>query len=191
MKLQLYWPAKPFILTQGWGIKNTLYEQFGFCRHNGVDFALGADKKLYAPCDGEVVRVGYQPNGGGRYFGVMTGPWDFQDGSYRVLIDFLHCESILVQEGQLLKTGDVMAIADNTGLSTGPHTHMQPRRIKFWNGQYGSNLAFTLEDTNDANDSFDPFPYWQNFYAVDVPRLTLLNKALVEALTRLLAYLRK
>lgn len=188
---KIYWPAKPFILSQGWGILNPIYNQFGFSRHNGIDIALGADSKLYAPCDGQVVRIGFQPNGGGNYFGVMTGPWDFTDGSFRVLLDFLHCESISVKEGQILKIGDLMAIADNTGLTTGPHTHIQPRRVKFWNQQYGDALIWTNEDTNDANNSFDPMPYFGNFYAVDVPRVTSLQIALVGALQKLLAKLQK
>jgi murein DD-endopeptidase MepM/ murein hydrolase activator NlpD len=188
---KIYWPAKPFVLNQGWGIYNPIYQQFGFSRHNGIDIALGTDKKLYAPCDGQIVRIGSQPTGGGNYFGMMTGPWDFADGSYRVLLDFLHCESISVQEGQMLKVGDFMAIADNTGFSNGPHTHIQPRRVKFWNGQFGTNLAWTTEDVNDANNSFDPLPYFGNFYAVDIPHITQLQIALVGALQKLLALLQK
>lgn len=187
--LIIYRPAKPFVLNQGWGILNPIYNQFGFSRHNGIDIALGADSKLYAPCDGEVVRIGYQPNGGGNFFGIMTGPWDFEDGTFRVLLDFLHCESISVKEGDMLKIGNVMAIADNTGLTTGPHTHIQPRRVKFWNGQTGDNLAWTPEDSNDANNTFDPMPYLSTYYAVDVPKLTILETTLVGVLQKLLTYL--
>lgn len=187
---KLYWPAKPFVLNQGWGILNPIYNQFGFSRHNGIDIALGADSKLYAPCNGQVVRVGYQANGGGNYFGMMTDVYDWQDGQYRVLLDFLHCESISVPEGQILKTGDLMAVADNTGLTTGPHTHIQPRRVKFWNQQYGDALIWTNEDMNDANNSFDPMPYFGQYYAVDIPKLYLIQIALVEALQKLLTLIK-
>lgn len=185
----MYWPAKPFVLNQGWGILNPIYNQFGFSRHNGIDIALGADKKLYAPCNGQVVRIGNQPTGGGNFFGIMTDIYDWPDGQYRVLLDFLHCESISVQEGQMLKTGDLMAIADNTGLTTGPHTHIQPRRVKFWNGQFGTNLAWTTEDANDANNTFDPLPYFGNFFAVDIPKVNLFQTTLVGVLQKLLANL--
>ena len=71
MKLELFYPAKPFAITQGWGIKNPSYEQFGFSHHNGVDFILGKDKKLHAPCDLVVTDVGYN-SGAGNYIRWIT-----------------------------------------------------------------------------------------------------------------------
>lgn len=166
-QLVLRYPAKPFHVNQTWGIYNPVYAKFGFSHHNGIDIALGTDHKLYAPCDGQVVRIGNQPEGGGNFFGIMTEPYQFSDGVFRVLIDFLHCESISVTEGQLLKMGDVMAIADNTGFSTGPHTHIQPRRVKSWNGKGGIELVWEPQDVNDMNGSFDPMPYFNGAYASD------------------------
>lgn len=167
MKCELWYPAKPFRLTQGWGIYNPAYEQFGFSRHNGIDFALGADKTLYSPCAGKVVRTGNQPTGGGIFLGIMTDQMQFPDGSYRVLIDLLHCDRLLVEEGDMVQIGTPLAIADSTGFSTGPHTHMQPRRVLYWNGEIGDRLAWTPADKNDANNSFDPLPYFNGFYAKD------------------------
>lgn len=186
MNLKLYYPAKPFQLNQAWGILNPIYQQFGFSRHNGIDIALGTDKKLYAPCDGQVVRIGNQPTGGGNFFGIMTDRYTFVDGEFRVLIDFLHCESILVKEGDVLKTGDFMAIADNTGFSTGPHTHIQPRRVKFWNLSSGANLTWTPQDINDENGSFDPMPYFTGYYAVNYNFLVSLLTRLVGVFSQIL-----
>lgn len=176
MKLQLYYPAKPYHLNQAWGIYNPAYEQFGFTKHNGIDIALGTDKQLYAPCDGTVVRMGNQPSGGGIFFGLMSEYYDWPDGKYRILVDFLHLERILVYEGQVLKTGDLMAIADNTGFSTGPHTHIQPRRVKWWNNQTGPTFGWDTLDVNDANNSFDPTAYWTGFAAKDYPMVAIIQK---------------
>lgn len=175
-KLSLYYPAKPYRLNQAWGIKNPAYEQFGFSEHNGIDIALGDDKRLYAPCNGTVVRIGNQPQGGGIFFGIMTDYYDWNDGKYRVLIDFLHCEQLLVHEGQVLQTGDLMAIADNTGFSTGPHTHIQPRRVKWWNGLFGDAISWETLDVNEANNSFDPIPYFNGFAAKDYALVSTLQK---------------
>lgn len=185
MRFSLAFPAKPFRLTQAWGIYNPAYEQFGFTRHNGVDVALGADKKLYAPCDGTIVRMGNQPTGGGIYLGLMTEKWDWPEGPFRVLLDFLHCERLLVTEGQQVKLGDVLAVADNTGFSTGQHTHIQPRRVSYWNGQVGELLAWTPLDHNDANNSFDPLPFFNGRYAQDWATLAYLKQLLLDALQKL------
>lgn len=163
----LYYPAFPYRVNQGWGIRNPLYEQFGFSLHNGIDIALGEDKRLYAPFDGTIVRTGNQPNGGGIFLGLMSKDvYAFPDNKQaRVLLDFLHNEKNVVTEGEEVVRGQLLAVGDNTGFSTGPHTHLQPRRIRSWNKKVGAALAWTPTDTNDANDSFDLTPYWNGEYA--------------------------
>lgn len=170
-------PITPYIENQKWGVydpKN--YSQFGFTRHNGIDLRLAPDKLLHAPFNGTVVRVGtpengfWQPNGGGIFVGIVSEPMDFPAftnttpdgvvvnfaaGTYRVLVDLLHCESISVTEGDAVTAGQVVAVGDNTGFSTGPHCHTQWRRIN-WLG--GAN--YTPVDMNEANDSFDPTPFF-------------------------------
>ena len=164
MKFEWYKPARPFTITQAWGVLNPAYAQFGFSHHNGIDFALQADGKLRAPCRGIVVRTGNQPLGGGIFLGLMTEEFDRPIGT-RVLIDFLHCAILLKKEGDIVKIGDVIAIADSTGFSTGPHTHMQTRRVVDWNGGVGDALQWIGVDKNDANNSFDPMPYMAQHYA--------------------------
>ena len=187
MKAIFYWPAKPYIVNQAWGISNPIYKQFGFSRHNGIDIRLGTDSKLYAPCKGTIVRTGYQPEGGGNFFGLISEPMEFEDGTYRTLIDFLHCESISVIEGQVVDIGDLLAVADNTGFSTGHHTHLQPRRASFWNGLSGNDLIWDEADKNDANNSYDISKYWGKCYAQDYYKLVGYLQTIIILLSRLLA----
>jgi murein DD-endopeptidase MepM/ murein hydrolase activator NlpD len=77
----------------------------------------------------------------------------------RVLMDFLHLKQINAIEGTHYHVGDVLAVQDNTGFSTGPHTHIQPRRVT-WDG-----ITITTLDKNDANNSFDPTKFWNGFCA--------------------------
>lgn len=189
--LRLYYPAKPFRINQAWGIYNPAYQQFGFSRHNGVDLALGIDKTLYAPVDGTIVRTGNQPTGGGIFLGLMSDVKQFPDGQCRVLIDLLHCDHLLVKDGDVVKAGDKLAVADNTGFSTGPHTHMQPRRVSYWNGKVGDALSWTPADKNDANDSFDPTPYWTGIHAQDIRTAIHLLQLAVLAAQKLVAELVK
>src|SRR4051812_26751617 len=84
MPPRFFWPLKPHAISQGWGTYNpAVYSQFGFSRHNGIDHQLPPDKKIFAPCDGTIVRVAtkengqWQPNGGGVFVSLMTGPLEF------------------------------------------------------------------------------------------------------------------
>jgi murein DD-endopeptidase MepM/ murein hydrolase activator NlpD len=193
-------PIKPYIVNQAWGVFNAIYQQFGFSWHNGVDLALAPDRKIFAPFDYTVVRVatrengGWQEHGGGIFIGLMSEPIDFPAftqttpngiavnfaaGTYRVLLDMLHLDHPLVKEGQTGKTGDLVAICDSTGFSTGPHCHTQWRRV-LWNGG-----AITFVDKNEANNSFDPTPFYDRFYAHDVPRSIAIYTQLIAALASL------
>lgn len=167
MKLELFYPVRPHKVNQVWGGYSDIYKQFGFSRHNGEDLNLVNGQKISAPFDCEVIRTGtvengkWQPKGGGIFVGLLSkNTYDFDDGKQaKVLVDFLHCKEILVQEGQTVSVGDVIALGDNTGFSTGPHTHFQCRRV-VWDGRTLLNV-----DVNDANGSFDPAPYWVKIYA--------------------------
>lgn len=161
MKLSLNYPVTTFKVNQEFGIyRPEVYSQFGFNRHNGIDIALGSDSMIYAPLDGQIIRIGNQPKGGGIFFGFLSDrTFTFDDGiSSQVLIDFLHLDHIIGKITIAYKAGDLLAKADNTGFSTGSHTHMQFRRVR-----YDGKVVTTI-DVNDANNSFDPKPYWNGTY---------------------------
>jgi hypothetical protein len=175
MKFQFFLPVKPFVITQPWGVYNpAIYSQFGFTAHNGIDVAMGADKTIHAPFSGTIIRTGNQPNGGGIFCGLLSdNQFEFNDGiTAFVLLDALHCERLLASERQHVVAGQTLAIADNTGFSTGPHTHFQPRRCRVLPGGdfvvNGEPVHLEWVDTNDANGSFDPMPYAVSAYAADL-----------------------
>lgn len=178
MNPDIYIPINPWIITQPWGVLNDIYKQFGFSRHNGIDSALGHDDLVRAPFDVEIVKKGNQPNGGGIYVGAISKTeYLFPDGKRaKILVDFLHCERIIAQEAKDYIRGEPLAIQDNTGFSTGPHTHSQWRRVT-WNG-----ITITEIDKNDANNSFDPSKFFKTYaedYYLDLlPSQRLLPKAL-------------
>lgn len=164
MKLELFYPVKPYIVNQPWGVKNDFYKQFGFSQHNGVDIRNFG--KVYAELDCEYYRSVWQPNGGGLTLGVLsTNTYDFPDGQYRILIDYLHLSSIILPVGKKAKVGELIAIPGNTGVTTGPHCHIQYRRVMV-NGAKVEEV-----DKNDAHNSFDPDDpikgYRNGWYAVD------------------------
>lgn len=168
-KFEFYYIAKPYHQNQAWGVLNidpktgkSIYEQFGFRLHNGEDIGFSKDKTVYCPIDAAVYRKLNQPNGGGIVVSILTDMYLWMDGKKaKCLIDFMHLEKILVDEGQKVSIGQKIAIADNTGFSTGEHCHVQCRRVV----QIGKDLIDV--DKNGANDSFDHSKYYTGLYAQD------------------------
>ncbi len=64
-------------------------------------------------------------------------------------------------------------IADNTGFSTGLHTHMGLYRVDYM------NASIHKLDQNDAEGSFDPSLFFTGEYAIDKATLpTLISNGL-------------
>ena len=82
--------------------------------HNGIDIAADIGTKALAACDGVVTDTGRSPT-----YGIYV-TFDTTDG-YQVF--YAHLSKALVQEGDRVKKGDVIALTGDTGLATGPHLH--------------------------------------------------------------------
>ncbi|MCL2616189.1 MAG: M23 family metallopeptidase [Defluviitaleaceae bacterium] len=87
--------------------------------HNGVDLAFAHGTPVVAIQDGVITDIGY--NGySGNYIRYMTA-----DG---MLVGYAHLYDTLVEVGDVVRRGDVVALTGNSGLSTGPHLH-----VTIWN----------------------------------------------------------
>ena len=160
-RFYLFYPVRPHRLNQAWGIPNPIYNQFGFRRHNGQDLGLVNGQKVYTPIPCDVVFIGYEAKGAGHYVILRTQEqYLFNDERIAYAeITFMHMQRIDVSPGQRVFTGDVLGLGDNTGFSTGSHTHMRCRRVRL------EGSRFVQIDPNDAQNSFDQQPYWNNMYA--------------------------
>ncbi|MFE3187928.1 M23 family metallopeptidase [Nocardia sp. NPDC059240] len=96
-------------LTSGFGVR------WG-AMHAGIDFGDGFGTPIRAVTDGTVIEAG-PASGFGLWVRVMQ-----DDGTIGV---YGHMQDILVQVGQQLKAGDVLATVGNRGYSTGPHLHYE------------------------------------------------------------------
>ena len=48
---------------------------------------------------------------------------EVQNGKYKTV--YAHCSNVLVEDGQIIKAGDNIALVGTTGNSTGPHLHLE------------------------------------------------------------------
>lgn len=177
MELRAYYPMKPFRVSQAWGIYNPAYLQFGYSKHNGVDLMIGTDNKLWWPVQNcTVYDTDFGQYTGWRIKANTNDYYTFPDGKYcRVNIIMMHLDhKSPLQVGQVVQVGDFAGVPDNTGFSTGPHTHFMFRRI---------DSQGNLIDTNEADNSIDPQLYWTGYYAQDYNTLVQKTKELVEKLS--------
>jgi len=85
--------------------------------HEGIDLTAPRGTNIYATADGEVLQAGYRAGGFGKKVLINHGY------GYRTL--YGHCDEVLVEPGQVVKRGEVIARVGSTGLSKSSHLHYE------------------------------------------------------------------
>lgn len=83
--------------------------------HQGVDFAVPEDTRVYATADGTVRSVGQGATGEGLTINI--------DHGNKYITTYSHLSKALVNKGQQIRRGDIIAYSGNSGLSFLPHLH--------------------------------------------------------------------
>jgi murein DD-endopeptidase MepM/ murein hydrolase activator NlpD len=103
------WPAKG-VLTSGFGMR------WGR-PHKGIDIANAIGTPISASADGVVAKAGWNNGGYGNLVDIRH-----PDGS---ITRYGHNSKILVQSGQPVRQGEIIALMGSTGFSTGSHSHFE------------------------------------------------------------------
>ncbi|HWB34234.1 MAG TPA: peptidoglycan DD-metalloendopeptidase family protein, partial [Candidatus Paceibacterota bacterium] len=119
----LAWPLDNIRITQYFG--NTdfatqnpqIYNGKG---HTGLDLAASPGTPVKAAMDGVVLGTG---NTDLTCPGASFGKWVFIKHPNGLSTLYAHLSSFAVQQGDIVKTGQVIAYSDTTGYATGPHLH--------------------------------------------------------------------
>jgi len=108
-----------------WPVQGRITDEFGYRRdpftrkrtfHKGLDIAADTGTSIKAAAGGKVTYAEYT------YATGRTVRIDHGNGFVTV---YGHCSKILVEPGQEVKKGEVIAKVGNTGRSTGPHLHFE------------------------------------------------------------------
>ena len=84
--------------------------------HRGTDFALPSGSDIFAADGGTVYCAGYS----GSYGNLVK--IDHGNGMQTY---YAHCSQIMVESGQHVDRGELIARVGSTGNSTGPHLHFE------------------------------------------------------------------
>ena len=106
----------PFPASSAYQITSRFGDRANGMYHGAVDFAAERGTNLLAACGGKVESAGWA---GDRGY-ALTVKVD-EHISYR----YCHLDEIFVKEGDTVSTGDIVATVGSTGVSTGPHLHLE------------------------------------------------------------------
>lgn len=108
-------PLKTGTVTSRFGYRiHPIYGKVGF--HTGLDLAADEGSDIYCIFDGVVKSVGCD-NSRGNYITVEhTGGIETR---------YFHCSGVIAKEGAVIRKGEVIAKVGSTGISTGPHLHIE------------------------------------------------------------------
>lgn len=119
---QLIWPAHGVNIAQGFGPSPYPFEPpFGGYPHfhTGIDLGGPLGTPIVAAADGIVATADVSTVGYGNHVIIAH--------ANGLLTLYGHLETILVQQGQAVKAGQVIGLLGSTGNSTGPHCHFEVR----------------------------------------------------------------
>jgi murein DD-endopeptidase MepM/ murein hydrolase activator NlpD len=85
--------------------------------HVGIDIAAPYGTPIVAPSGGTVRFAGRRTDGYGQTVEIQHGP--------RLITRFAHASRLLVQTGEQVQRGQVIAEVGATGIATGPHLHYE------------------------------------------------------------------
>lgn len=109
----------------GWPVKGEITSFFGKREHpkygheefhTGIDLSVSTGTEVRATAEGIVVFSGYQA-GNGNIVMLKHG--------YGFTTIYAHNQKNLVNVGQKIKRGDIIALSGSTGTTTGPHLHYE------------------------------------------------------------------
>lgn len=109
-----------------WPVRGRISGMFGSQRvyrgepgayHSGLDIATGASGTPFvAPADGVVILAAKEPF-------TLEGHLLMIDHGMGLNSAFLHCSALLVEEGDVVRQGQLIGRIGMTGRATGPHLH--------------------------------------------------------------------
>ncbi|MGW0945779.1 M23 family metallopeptidase [Streptomyces sp. NPDC002623] len=121
-------PVKKYTLSASFAQAGGMWQS----THSGQDFAVPTGTKVMAAHGGTVVKAGGNGAGDGPAYGNAI-VIKHANGVYS---QYAHLSHINVKVGQVVKTGQKIALSGNTGNSSGPHLHFEIRTT----ANYGSAI---------------------------------------------------
>lgn len=131
-----------FGVSQIFGANPAMYKKFGWKGHNGIDFRCPTGTQLIACCNGKIIEAYNDGSGWGNHVYIY-------DASQKAMFIYAHMKTIAVRVGQVVRTGQLLGLSNNTGNSTGPHLH--------FGGYQTNDSGYKINLGNGYGGAINPF----------------------------------
>ncbi|MCP4423224.1 MAG: peptidoglycan DD-metalloendopeptidase family protein [Chloroflexi bacterium] len=153
------WPTDYRSINQYFGANPQSFAQYGLPGHQGIDIMSPLGENVYAVAGGTVYRVDANP--AGSIYGIAIRlVHTICDQTYRTL--YTHLQEALVEEGQTVSAGELIAYSNNTGDSFGSHLHLELRLDGAEVGGYPNGIIdpapFLLPLLGETAEEEEPAP---------------------------------
>lgn len=125
-------------INQGFGENPVFYAQYGQKGHNGLDLNAPLKTPVKAAADGKIFFEGYGKNSS--MMGDIAGICCIIDHG-DVYTGYAHLSSTIINNGDVVKKGQIIGYSGSTGVSTGPHLHFEfIGKPTDWNNGYAGRV---------------------------------------------------
>jgi hypothetical protein len=130
-----------FNVTYPYGVVDNKYASG---KHDGIDLSGLVNPNVYSICYGTVSYAGWENiNNKNQGFGMYVSiKFDINNTGYKKVF-LAHLKTINVLVGQIVAPKNIIGVMGSTGMSTGPHTHVEIREYDLNN-----NLIKKLNPAN-------------------------------------------
>lgn len=163
MAFRLTWPTPfPGRITQSFGKRPEFYKTYDLPGHEGIDFHAPSRTPIFAAADGVVSEINHGMRNGkqhnyGRHIRLRHS---VAEGEFETIYAHLMTPRDGLKVGDPVRAGEVIALADNTGNSSGDHLHFTLKKI---GATQRGESTYRLPDgrvVTYPRDIIDPTPYF-------------------------------
>lgn len=171
MKFVIGQPLKRPLITQPFGVNGEYYRKNGINvdGHNGLDYVAPHGEPILAAHDGFVSYAGGEAKEGVGVVLITNEKFEYKGEEtffksiyWHLALPLCHGgkHKVPVTFGQLVKKGDVIGYANNTGFSTGDHLHFSIKPVAKGESQW---TWWNTEQKNGYGGAIDPQPFFEDF----------------------------
>lgn len=171
------YPCEPFIISQPFGAPGQFYTDQGLLGHNGIDIAVpnGTQVRCVNKKKSRITKIiegTVDPITNTRGKGMWCTEVEPDEQGRYLVTSYWHLQEFLKTEIDVILPGDVIALSNNTGHSSGPHLHFG---AKYYKKDTQGNF-YTINTNNGYQGYFDPTPLLQSM-TINKDELTQLYLA--------------
>lgn len=162
----------------------SLYNYYGFKGHNGYDLGSWHGEYTYHSGEYDGWMITSHDETGGLGVDIVSDEAILKctekgcRKTHYVKCRYWHGMEVLGFDGKLIKAGEVIMRADNTGASSGDHVHFMP----LWCDKDGN----TLHTDNGWKGAFDPTRYYTNRFICDELKMRTIALKMIDILNQLI-----